>query len=545
MLLVSQVENLIENLEDTTRGSIARKPHLPPVNLPHGDYHLLVIGINNYENKYSYTNLPNAERDAADLAEELEKRYKFKQIKKLSNKEATREAILKSLESFESVKTRDNVIIFFAGHGYRQQPLGYIIPYDAEARTKSGFIPYSTIVEHFHLIPAKHILLIVDCCYGGSLMMQRGSETIDMDVQGLEKSVSRKFISSGHEDERVPDGLVGGNSPFMQLLLNTLKENEEEQLPIHALYSQIIKQIEADKLQIPTPRCSPLTQVGDQNGDMVLRLENAENEEAKAANNAIKFRTQTSFKAYFVHEKGENEQKVLDIMEIEQEIQKDIWNKAKEEASFEAINSYLENFKDGFYFLEAKALLAKLKDKSEILYANAESSIESAEKIFGEGELNFGEKLDDAILGKYQDAIKDLGKAITLNPQFLKYYYLRIRVNKILQNHQAMLDDYNKIVEIDIRVAIKSHDYGERALLKAKMGRTNEALADMDKVIDEESDKSMHYIDRGAINQQIGDYDSAIKDYEMAAELSPINAFVPREMIKNVEQRLLDKKNTQ
>lgn len=537
------MESLIENLEEIIRGGIARKPHFPIINLPHGDYHLLVIGINNYENKYSYTHLPNATKDAHDLAEELQKRYKFKQVKKLSNEEATREAILKSIESFESVKTRDNVIIFFAGHGYRQQPLGYIIPYDAEARTKSGFIPYSTIVEHFHLIPAKHILLIVDCCYGGSLMNNRGNETNNTDVQGLEESVSRKFISSGHDDEQVPDGLVGSNSPFMRLLLDTLKTNQEQKLPIHALYSQIIKKIEEDKLQIPTPRCSPLIHVGDKNGDMVLRLENSENEEAKAANNAIKFRTKTAFENYFnMYRKGENSKKVLDAMKAERKIQKEAWAKAKKEANLEAVNRYLSNFQEGFHFLEAKESEMELEDECKILCEKAEKAIKSAEKIFGKRKLNFGEKLDDAILEKYQDAVGYLGKAITLNPQFLDYYYRRLRVNKILQNNQAMLDDYNKIVEIDIGTAIKSFYYEDRALLKAEMGRADEALADMDRLIDIENDKSVHYINRGTINQQIGNYENAIRDYEIAATLtaSPFDEQTYRDMIKVAEQRLLD-----
>ncbi len=527
------MENLIENLEETTRGSIARKPHLPEVNLPHGDYHLLVIGINNYENKYSYTNLPNAERDAADLAEELEKRYKFKQIKKLSNKEATREAILKSLESFESVKTRDNVIIFFAGHGYRQQPLGYIIPYDAEARTKSGFIPYSTIVEHFHLIPAKHILLIVDCCYGGTLINQRSSETTSVDVQGLENSASRKFISSGHDDERVPDGLVGGNSPFMQLLLNTLKTNEEQKLPIHALYGQIIKRIEADKLQIPTPRCAPLVHVGDKNGDMVLRLANSENEELKAYEKAMSLRTKTVLE-FFIKEFKESTHipEIEAVYQAEYDQQELEWEAARKLKTIESLKNFLNKYPDEFFSPAAKRELLRL-ERSKPLYKKALAIRDVANKKLLENEYVRNKDIDELIATQYQEAIYCLTQAIVIYPNFIDAYYVRADLNRFFGNHQKVMDDFNEILKIEFDIFA----YSERTFAKLRMGLDEEALEDFNTIINSEPNNADLYANRGIVKEKMGDFEGAFEDYTRASILNPNDIF-NKQMVEDIKTKL-------
>ena len=61
-----------------------------------GNYHALVIGINDYE---KWPNLKFAEKDADDIQKILISQYAFpkKNVTYLKNKEATREGILKAL----------------------------------------------------------------------------------------------------------------------------------------------------------------------------------------------------------------------------------------------------------------------------------------------------------------------------------------------------------------------------------------------------------------------------------------------------------------
>jgi len=79
----------------------------------------------------------------------------------LHDAEASRDNILEYLELLENKLTaKDNLFIFYSGHGYAQKKIGYIIPQDAPANTKRGFIPNSTLLNHLRTIEAHHILLV-------------------------------------------------------------------------------------------------------------------------------------------------------------------------------------------------------------------------------------------------------------------------------------------------------------------------------------------------------------------------------------------------
>ena len=51
-------------------------------------------------------------------------------------------------------------------------------------------------------------------------------------------------------------------------------------------------------------------------------------------------------------------------------------------------------------------------------------------------------------LGKYQDAIEDLDKAIELDPKLKNAYYGRGDVKYALGNFQDAIEDYNKVIEL-------------------------------------------------------------------------------------------------
>jgi tetratricopeptide (TPR) repeat protein len=128
-------------------------------------------------------------------------------------------------------------------------------------------------------------------------------------------------------------------------------------------------------------------------------------------------------------------------------------------------------------------------------------------------------------------------------PEFIEAYLARISANNLFKDYQSMLNDYDKVIEIDTKAAIKLGFYGSRSQLKAKMGRGNEALNDMDVLIKSEKDNSGYYIDRGVVREILQDYDGAIKDYEIAFSLTPIkNSFVVKSMIEDANKLLQNKK---
>jgi tetratricopeptide (TPR) repeat protein len=505
-------------MENQNERLVGFMPNSLKLNLVKGDCHLLVIGIDKYQYPYPYINLDNAQRDAANLAEELQQRYSFKQVKKLFNGDATRHAIIKSIETFEVVNKSDNVIIFFAGHGYCQQPLGYIVPHDAPIDTKSGFIPYSTIVEHFNLIPARHILLILDCCYGGLLLKYRDSLQINQDIQKQEILISRKFISSGHI-EKVPDGIIGGNSPFMKILLETLKNNQEPQLSINALYQKIIDDINVKQAQIPLPICSPLSIAGDDGGDMILRLENQEDEESKAYQKAILLRKKTELEFFldkFTESKYKNE--VESIFQNEFEEQKREWEKARTIRTIKSVSAYIDKYRDEFFFAEARIELLKL-EKSKPFY-------EKALTLRGIADAELEKNAEDTAIAIYKEAIDCLTQAIAIYPNFAAAYDVRADLHKFFGNHQNVIDDYSA----SLRIEFDTFTYSDRAFAKLRMGQKEEALKDFNSIIETEPNNANLYLNRAMTKDIMGDKIGALQDYLRSFDINPNDIFVQNEI---------------
>jgi len=91
-------------------------------------------------------------------------------VKSLLN--ATRSEILTALENFRTELTPDsNLLIYYAGHGYIDEVTnkGYWQPVDAKENHKSNWIPNSDITNELKAFRAKHVMVIADSCFSGTL----------------------------------------------------------------------------------------------------------------------------------------------------------------------------------------------------------------------------------------------------------------------------------------------------------------------------------------------------------------------------------------
>ena len=107
----------------------------------------------------------------------------------LKNTEATKEEILRKFMRFtrDDVGLDERIIVFFAGHGHTQPgfrgEIGFLVPHDAVLNDLSTLIGWHELTRTAELIRAKHMLFIMDACYGG-LALNR--------IFTLEASVSSK-----------------------------------------------------------------------------------------------------------------------------------------------------------------------------------------------------------------------------------------------------------------------------------------------------------------------------------------------------------------
>lgn len=232
-----------------------------------GENHLFLIAINNYDH---WPKLNNAMNDAGDVKKILTEKYQFRDenVYMVSNQEATLENIHNAFQDLRTkVGEKDNLLIFYSGHGYYDKDLdeGYWIPVDAESGKTTDYLPNSNLLKYIKALDSKHIFLVADACFSGSLF----SPSTRGYVENVEKYKSRWALTSGRL-EFVSDGNYGKrNSPFTSYFLKYLKTNEKEQVPVSELIQYVKVAVSNNSDQ--TPIGSPLKNVGDEGGEFIFK----------------------------------------------------------------------------------------------------------------------------------------------------------------------------------------------------------------------------------------------------------------------------------
>jgi hypothetical protein len=241
-----------------------------------GTYHALIIGNNDYEH---LPDLDTALNDAQALADVLTERYGFAS-RVLPN--ATRGEILGALNDYtKSLKSDDNLLIYYAGHGELDQRnlVGYWLPVNASRTDNTEWISDQMITNLISVMPARHVLVVADSCYSG--VMTRGSSLRlvatggnDAELRRLKKLAqlpSRTVLTSG-DTQPVLDGGGGAHSIFAKYLLETLTSNRQV-LEGTALYDAVFDPVQTAAAQFridQSPRYSVLADAGHLNGEFLF-----------------------------------------------------------------------------------------------------------------------------------------------------------------------------------------------------------------------------------------------------------------------------------
>ncbi|MGB7453663.1 MAG: caspase family protein [Lysobacterales bacterium] len=214
-------------------------PEIP--NVKFGNYYALIIGNNDYPN---FPDLKTPRRDAEDLATVLRERYNFK-AEVLIN--ADRYTILQALNKYrEKLSSNDNFLLYYAGHGEldRNNDRGHWLPVDAVPNDQTNWISNIQITDFINSMDAKHVMVIADSCYSGtlthdvkipqlaskSLATRGGNNTTaprkpDRYYEIFTAKKSRTAMTSGGT-KPVLDGGGGDHSIFANHLINALQGNQ-------------------------------------------------------------------------------------------------------------------------------------------------------------------------------------------------------------------------------------------------------------------------------------------------------------------------------
>jgi hypothetical protein len=232
---------------------------------------LIIIGINKYDDPY-WPQLRSAVEDVDEIKRVLTDRYGFIS-EQISEQAATRKTIQDKLEELAAeLSSDDSLIIYFAGHGHQKSKgeEGFWVPKDASGTTKSGLISNATILDYIRDIKAKHILLISDSCFSGSLLMKYQETDVDASIEELEGLSSRYIFTSGGE-QKVADGQDEERSPFCASMLEFLETNRSANVKANELFAAVKLKV-ATKFPSQTVLARVLSNSDHRNGQMIFRL---------------------------------------------------------------------------------------------------------------------------------------------------------------------------------------------------------------------------------------------------------------------------------
>jgi len=240
-----------------------------------GQYWALIIGIDQYQHA---PKLESAVKDATGIRDVLTARYGFQKdrIIELFNEQATGSNIQQALYQLgRQAGTDDSVFIYYAGHGQYDEDgkLGWWVPVEAQPKNPGTFIMDSSVLSFVKGMKAKHVYLVADSCFSGTLFGTRALPPLnDKFFARMHAKPSRWGLTSGGT-EPVADQGKNGHSIFAYHLINLLKENTEPYLVPSHLYDQLAPLIANNSDQ--TPRSEPLKGAGDEGGQFVFRLASA------------------------------------------------------------------------------------------------------------------------------------------------------------------------------------------------------------------------------------------------------------------------------
>jgi len=240
-------------------------------------YRALVVGINDYARHggSGWRGLVTARPDAEAVANLLETEYGF-EVKRLLDRDATRGSIMAALDDLASLTSEDACVVYFAGHGFYDETLGegYWIPADAR-RTDDGrlvkedWLWNSTITKIIGASMARHILVIADSCYGGSLFRGDDAAGGQDDVAWYSRAISkpsRYLIASGDLEPVLDSGKR--HSVFARQLLGFLQHTDKEVFSASDLGISLRESVSAITGQMV--QMGPLAVAGHAGGEFVF-----------------------------------------------------------------------------------------------------------------------------------------------------------------------------------------------------------------------------------------------------------------------------------
>ena len=234
-----------------------------------GKYFALIIAVNEYPDE-KINDLNEPVNDATKLGQTLIQDYEFAEENVYFLKNPTRGKIIDAFDYLNKKLTdKDNLLIFYAGHGHWdfETELGFWLPSDAFHSSSANWLRNSTIRDFIGAFKTKHTLLIADACFSGGIFKTRKAfRDASSSINKLYEVPSRKAMTSGNLKE-VPD-----KSVFLEQMVSRLKSNTRKYLSAEELFSSF--KVAVMNNSPNTPQFGDIKGCGDEGGDFIFIRKN-------------------------------------------------------------------------------------------------------------------------------------------------------------------------------------------------------------------------------------------------------------------------------
>jgi len=365
--------------ESTKKRAAVERYSTKKTTFPKGKNYILAIAIDDYAHA---PKLGNAVKDAEDIIAVLTERYSFEadNVIRCFDDAANKRQIFEAFEYLAAnVKIIDNVLIYYAGHGYynKANNTGYLVPQNE--KDYWDYLSNADLKNLIRAIQSHHTFFIVDSCFSGSLFASNRvmPKSPDLSVAALAERVgqfSSRWCLAAGQIEEVADGQHGENSPFAQAVLSYLKTNTSGRFPASTLI-QYVKRVTPNNAD-QTPIGGALLNTKDLGGEFIFELKK---DEVADWQTALAVNDITAYKTFLeIHPDGQYATTAhARIKQLQRTAAWDAIEKTKDEQLWEAqskilkIKQFIRKYEGSEQYFAAVALGRSLEIKARFIKAKS------------------------------------------------------------------------------------------------------------------------------------------------------------------------------
>jgi hypothetical protein len=166
--------------------------------------------------------------------------------------EARRERIAAEFNGLASCAEDDTVVIAFSGHGTEQHQL---VTYDTDPRAlATTAISLDELTDWFKKIPARHLVLLLDCCFSGGAgakvlkvdSIARDMASVELQLEQM-AGAGRLIVTASGANEPAWESQTLGHGYFTHYLLEAMggaqEVMESGRVPIFRLLEHVTRRV--------------------------------------------------------------------------------------------------------------------------------------------------------------------------------------------------------------------------------------------------------------------------------------------------------------